>query len=168
MANFRISALLKYTLLFIIAASSMANPTKAYKPTGTMPPSGDATPDSCANAAVSTSTSDCVSGNTRLVKAGDDPLQISLEEEVSTRAVININGLNHNGTNLDVGVALCLPLPCTVYNVKKGQDCTYVAKHAGISLTAFKQYNLDIDGECDNLIAGWNTCISVPSMIRPV
>ena len=105
------------------------------------------------------STSDCISNNLYIVHSGDTATIISNVQTVSTRAIININGLKPDGSDLAANSTICIPLPCKTYTVQAGETCKSIAKKNSISLTAFKQWNLDLDGECKNLISKYNVCV---------
>ena len=113
------------------------------------------------SASVNTET-ECPSRTTYFVKSGDTAAKISQAQHVSTKAILNINGLNANGTDLLANSTICLPFPCNTYRVQSGEGCYQIAQAKGIPLVSFKQWNLDIDGKCTNLISGYDVCVGQP------
>ena len=105
---------------------------------------------------------DCPSGKTYAVKEFESAAVISRANRVSTGSLLNLNSLFYNGTNLAYPSTICLPYPCDNYQVQSGDICATVAQTHGLSLPAFKQYNLDINGECKNMLTGYDVCISAP------
>lgn len=106
---------------------------------------------------------ECPSGNTYPVKQGETAIVISQAKKVSTTALLNLNSLRLDGTDLGSKTStICLPYSCDIYTVRSGEICASIAQDHGLSLFAFKQYNLDLNGECQNLLADYNVCISEP------
>lgn len=104
----------------------------------------------------------CLSGNTYTVVSGDDCIKISSLKKVSTGALIVLNQLFPDCSNLLGGQSLCLPQTCSTVVVKAGQTCYGIANAAGITYTQLLSWNPTINGQCTNLIANQNICISQP------
>ncbi|KAH9206729.1 hypothetical protein DL95DRAFT_347253 [Leptodontidium sp. 2 PMI_412] len=104
----------------------------------------------------------CYSGNTYTVASGDNCIAISKAKGVSTGALININSLLPDCSNLQAGATLCLPQPCITHTVVTGDTCASITNDSSISFTQFSAWNPSINNYCTNLIAGQSVCIGLP------
>ncbi|KAL9613018.1 MAG: hypothetical protein Q9167_002408 [Letrouitia subvulpina] len=158
-------------LFFLLVAFSHAFPqadsyfqtNDGYGQETTPTPSVSAVGASYSSTSSTNTTADCVSGETYKVKSGENCTGISIALGVSTRALIHVNTLFENCTNLIADTEICVPLKCKTYVVQEGDVCSSVAEKQGIKLSELLQFNLDINGICDNLNSGFNICLSGPN-----
>lgn len=105
----------------------------------------------------------CSSNSSYIVKDNDDCIKIAETTGVSTLdlvAINAINGVNAMCTNLEIGMKICLPFPCTIYKVKAADTCLSIAGTHGLSASAFFNQNPGIhNSSCDNLMAETNVCV---------
>jgi len=107
-------------------------------------------------------TASCLSGRTYTVVGGDNCEAIAESHQVSTGALIAVNSLRIDCTDIFVGQSLCLPLPCTSYVVKSGDTCVAIANSSSTSFQQIISWNPTLDNYCTNLIAGQNICVGPP------
>ena len=140
-------------------ASIQSNCGVSY-PTIVQPPA--ATPTAIPGFANSSYSAPCLSGNTYLVKSGDDCGAIADANNVATGTLIAINQLLPTCTDLSVGQVLCLPQACSKYEVQGGDTCYSIASSNGISLLQLQTWNPTFNPSCSNLLAGATVCVGIP------
>ncbi|KKK24023.1 hypothetical protein AOCH_002784 [Aspergillus ochraceoroseus] len=104
----------------------------------------------------------CVSNRTYTVLTGDDCGGIARRNSVPRGALIAINDVLPDCSNLRVGQILCLPDPCQLYLVNPGNTCLDITEAANVALHDFLAWNPYINPECTNLLAGDEVCIGRP------
>lgn len=107
-----------------------------------------------------------------LVPPGDSCDAISLSKEVSTYSIIRAGGLRPDCSNLAAGASLCLPSPCSLDRVRKGDDCaSIVARYPGVTRESLLSWNPNIDPICTNIadLVGTFICLTsvLPSTSSP-
>ncbi|KAF8537777.1 hypothetical protein BDD12DRAFT_780083 [Trichophaea hybrida] len=105
----------------------------------------------------------CTSGNHYNVISGDTCELISEKESVATESIIQLNNLNAQCTNLQIG-PICLPAACSLYNIRKGEEtrCAALLQSKGVTMEKFLAWNPAVDATCSNLKAGENYCFGEP------
>ncbi|OOF93376.1 carbohydrate-binding module family 50 protein, partial [Aspergillus carbonarius ITEM 5010] len=101
----------------------------------------------------------CLTGSTYTVISGDNCIKISQANNVSTGALIALNSLLPDCSDLDAGATLCLPQSCAIYTVQAGDTCEGITNTTGISFVQFTSWNPTINSYCTNLIAGQEVCV---------
>ncbi|KAG1730365.1 uncharacterized protein EDB91DRAFT_1157120 [Suillus paluster] len=107
--------------------------------------------------------SDCTRKIT--IKAGETCATISATHEVSTYQLMKVNtGIINTACDLHVGEELCLGIKdkdCVdIHVVKTHEDCTEIAKEAGIPLSTLYANNPNVKKGCSNLYANEVLCTS--------
>ncbi|OQE12254.1 hypothetical protein PENVUL_c001G06580 [Penicillium vulpinum] len=110
-------------------------------------------------APVTYSTPPCLSESTYTVVSGDNCIAISQAQNVSTGALIALNNLLPDCSNLNAGASLCLPQACEIYTVQSGDTCASITNATGISFVQFTSWNPTINSYCTNLIADQEVCV---------
>ncbi|KAJ6086049.1 LysM domain protein [Penicillium sp. IBT 16267x] len=105
------------------------------------------------------STPSCLSESTYAVVSGDNCIAISQAQNVSTGALIALNNLLPDCSNLDAGASLCLPQACEIYTVQAGDTCASITNATGISFVQFTSWNPTINSYCTNLLADQEFCV---------
>ncbi|KAL4812080.1 hypothetical protein BDW67DRAFT_179034 [Aspergillus spinulosporus] len=98
-------------------------------------------------------TAACVGGRIHEVSSGDNCIDISKANRVSTGSLITLNSLRMDCTNLLVGQTLCLPPECDDYIF------------SGISYQQIFAWNPTINPYCTNLLVDHNICVGPPGGI---
>lgn len=83
----------------------------------------------------------CLSGNTYTVASGDTCTAISVSQNISTGALISINQVLPDCSNLDIGQVLCLPQTCQTYVVQSGDSCVSIANTYDLLLPEILSWN---------------------------
>ncbi|RYP60326.1 hypothetical protein DL769_008158 [Monosporascus sp. CRB-8-3] len=107
-------------------------------------------------------TAACVGGRTHEVVSGDNCVDISKANHVSTGALITLNSLRMDCTNLLLGQTLCLPPVCDDYVVKSGDTCIGIANQFSTSYQQIVAWNPIINPYCTNLLVDHNICVGPP------
>jgi spore germination protein YaaH len=108
----------------------------------------------------------CVGGRTYEIASGDNCIDISKNNGVSTGALITLNSLRMDCTNIFAGQALCLPPICDDYVVQSGDTCIAIAENFLTSYQQIIAWNPTINNVCTNLIAGHNICVGPPGGVQ--
>jgi LysM repeat protein len=104
----------------------------------------------------------CVGGRTHKVVSGDNCIEISKTNHVSTGSLLTLNSLRMDCTNLLLDQSLCLPPVCQDYVVQSGDTCVEIADKFTTSFQQLITWNPTINSYCTNLIAGHNLCVGPP------
>ncbi|KAI0296451.1 hypothetical protein BC826DRAFT_1005164 [Russula brevipes] len=105
----------------------------------------------------------CLSGKTYTVQPGDTCASISRSQNVGTKDLISLNGLDSSCITIQGGQSLCLPASCQTYLVQSGDTCISILSGlTGVSFAQFYSWNPTINPYCTNLIAGTYICVSPP------
>ncbi|RYP37881.1 hypothetical protein DL767_002753 [Monosporascus sp. MG133] len=104
----------------------------------------------------------CVGSRTHEVVSGDNCLYVSKANHVSTGALITLNSLRMDCTNLLLGQNLCLPPVCDDYVVKSGDTCIGIANQFFTSYQKIVAWNPTINPYCTNLLVDHNVCVGPP------
>ncbi|CAN9150812.1 unnamed protein product [Alternaria alternata] len=107
-------------------------------------------------------TAACVGGRTHEVTSGENCVAISKANHVSTGALITMNSLRLDCTNLQLGQKLCLPAACDDYVVQSGDTCVGIAKQFSVPFHQLTAWNPTINPHCTNLLVDQNLCIGPP------
>ena len=83
----------------------------------------------------------CVGGRTHEVVSGDNCIDISKANHVSTGSLMTLNSLRMDCTNLLLGQNLCLPPVCADYVVKSGDTCIGIATQFSTSFQQIVAWN---------------------------
>ncbi|KAI9164172.1 LysM domain-containing protein [Paramyrothecium foliicola] len=83
----------------------------------------------------------CVGSRTHKVVSGDNCVDISKANHVSTGALMTLNSLRMDCTNLLLGQTLCLPPVCDDYVVKSGDNCAGIAQKYSTSFQQVVTWN---------------------------
>ncbi|KAK5652943.1 hypothetical protein OQA88_9422 [Cercophora sp. LCS_1] len=108
----------------------------------------------------------CVGGRTYEIVSGDNCIDISKNNGVSTGALITLNSLRMDCTNIFAGQTLCLPPICDDYVVQSGDTCIAIAERFSTSYQQVIAWNPTINNVCTNLIAGHNVCVGPPGGVQ--
>ncbi len=107
----------------------------------------------------------CTTGSTYVIQTGDTCNSIAGAQGVATEALVSLNGIDL-GCNLmpPVGTSLCLPPPCTTYQLDIGDTCDSITTAQSITLGQFLAWNPPVSASCQNLQAlrGMFLCVSSP------
>ena len=102
----------------------------------------------------------CLSNKTYTVQPGDTCASISKSQNVGTKDLISLNGLDLSCTKIRGGQSLCLPATCQTYLVQPGDTCNSLLDGlSGVSFAQFYAWNPTINTYCINLIAGTYICV---------
>ncbi|KAL4904227.1 hypothetical protein BDW74DRAFT_155322 [Aspergillus multicolor] len=111
-------------------------------------------------------TAACVGSRTYEVVSGDNCVDISQTNHVSTGSLITLNSLRLDCTNLLLGQTLCLPPECDDYVVQSGDTCIDIAaKFPDVSYQQIVAWNPTINPYCTNLLVDQNICVGPPGGI---
>ncbi|KAG1731331.1 uncharacterized protein EDB91DRAFT_725026 [Suillus paluster] len=107
--------------------------------------------------------SDCTRKIT--IKPGDTCATISAQHKVSTYQLMKVNtGIINTACDLHLGEEICLGIKdkdCVdTHVVKTHEDCTEIAKAAGIPLSTLYANNPNVEKHCSNLYAKEVLCTS--------
>ncbi|TPX08542.1 uncharacterized protein E0L32_010029 [Thyridium curvatum] len=108
---------------------------------------------------------ECVTGKSYTVVGGDDCGKIASANKVPRGALLAVNNVLPDCSDLQIGQQLCLPNPCTLYNVQSGDTCGAITSSQNLTLTQLLSWNAFISPACTNLIAGDSLCVSQPGVV---
>ncbi|KZV65858.1 carbohydrate-binding module family 50 protein [Peniophora sp. CONT] len=163
-------------------------PYVQYTPTtGSSPPqtstATSATPTSTSaplptNIATGTITTGCTTYYT--IQSGDGCASIESTYSITLSEFITWNPeVNAQCTNIQLGLAYCVAgpaptssptLPGTLagcsayYTVQSGDTCAVMESNFGVSLDQIRQWNTEVDANCDNIQIGYGYCMAGPSV----
>lgn len=106
-----------------------------------------------------------------IVESGDTCVSISVGQNVSTSALINLNSLDMSCTHLAAGVNICLPEVCEIYRVKESDTVKSIVAglSSEVSVPQFVAWNANLNSlrSTENLtsIAGKYICVSPPGTL---
>ncbi|KAK2611937.1 hypothetical protein QQS21_002043 [Conoideocrella luteorostrata] len=107
----------------------------------------------------------CASGKKYVRKENDSCNTIAGAQNVSTEALISVNGLDVNCNSMPpVGASLCMPATCNIYQVQPDDSCSSIAAAANITVSQLLAWNPVISPGCTTL-TGWvgrYICLSSP------
>ena len=102
----------------------------------------------------------CLSGKTYTIQPGDTCTAISKSQNVGTRDLISLNGLDSACTTIQGGQVLCLPQTCSTYLVQPGDTCQGILSGLdGVAWAQFYAWNPTLNPYCTNLISGSYICV---------
>ncbi|VDC05352.1 unnamed protein product [Peniophora sp. CBMAI 1063] len=129
------------------------------------------------NVATGTITTGCTKYYT--IQSGDGCAAIETTYSITLSDFIAWNPeVNAQCTNIQLGLAYCVAgppptssptLPGTLagcsayYTVKSGDTCAVMETNYGITLDQIRQWNTEIDANCDNIQPGYGYCMSGPA-----